>query len=342
LSMWLLNDFTSARHSRRRAAQAAARTTLCAAMYLFGFALTLRAEGILVSSKLRKKDVRRAEKVVRGLRLLDEKAKAGDDPKAFRALVGKLYPGLFVTVAEMRASDLKTDLDTAAFLYEEVGRTWPAVGATVADCGRERPDTYQPLCHGLRGGTTRGLLLAKARLHVRWAEAVIKTYKGEGDTETSRALSEMKAARENDRVIAGRIAQALKTLEGVVNVPPTYADYQEHRAASKVSFGRLEGEFADALGVAAALLAWMPRDPSFYRLSSARRSYRDGMFWYRKVNQSRELVVSANGFAGDPLKDLRLEADLVGYAAVVNWRTAAKYTRLAEQSPSNAALRSRD
>jgi hypothetical protein len=330
LTVWLLSTLTSER-LLRRAARAAAGAALCVA-WLVGCAPASHAKAAPGANALREKDVRRAEKVVAQLRLLDGAGAAASDVVAFRSLTRKLYPGLFITVADMRQSDLKTDLDTAVFLYEEVGRTWAAAGETAADCGRERPDVYLPLCLGLRGGTARQLLLAKARLHARWAEAVVGNYRGAGDAETVRALSEMRAARGNDLSIAARVVETLKPLEGLANIPRSYADYEEQRAVSKVSFERLDGEFADALGRAGALLNWMPRSPSFYYLSSARRSYADGLFWYQKVHRARRMVVSASGFERDPLKDLWRDAEQVGYTVVVNWRTAVKYTRLAEQS----------
>lgn len=337
MSMQPLNTRMSEGVSRRRAARSATRAALCAAG-LIGFALNVLAAGApgtAATPALREKDVRRAEKVVAKLGLLDGAAASGEDAKAYHALAAKLYPGLFVTVADMRESDLKTDLDTAVFLYAKVGRTWFAAGASKADCERERRDIYLPLCLDLRGGTARQLLLSKARLHARWAEAVVKNYRGEGDAETPRVLvAAMKAARENDLMVAARVVETLKPLERLVNAYPTYADYQEGRAASKVSFDRLDGEFADALNIASLLLASMPRSPAFYLLTNARDSYRDGLFWYRKVHQSRKLTVSASAFERDPLRDLRLNADQVGYTVVVNWRTAVKYTRLAEHSLS--------
>lgn len=330
--MWPLNPRPSERRSRRRLSGAAAARASLSAACLFGLALTVQAEGAAGSPALREKDVRRAEKVVAKLRLLDEAAAARDGAVALRDLSSKLYPGLFVTVADMRQSDLKTDLDTAVFLYADVSRTWLAAGASTADCARQRRDIYLPLCLELRGGTVRQLLLSKARLHTRWAEAAVKNYRGAGDAETSRALAAMKAARDKDLVIAARVVEALRTLEGLVNAVPAYAEHQGRRASSRVGFDRLDGEFGDALQRAGALLYSLPRGPAFYSLSNAWRSYKDGQFWYRKVHQSKKLVVSAYGFESDPLKDLRLEVDQVSHTVLVNWQAAIKYTRLAEQS----------
>jgi hypothetical protein len=322
----------------RKIMAAAARVALCALwLCVPAFASQAKAPaGAAHSPALREKDVRRAEQVLAKLRLLDDAGALREDAAGFRALTRKLYPGLFVAVADLRESDLKTDLDTAVFLYEEAGRTWAAAGEEAADCERERPDTYLPLCRGLRGGTLRQLLLSKARLHAAWAEAVVKAYRGAGDAETSRSLAGMKAARVNDARIAARIVESLKSLEGAVEISATYADYEERRALSKVSSEGLNGEFADALARAGALLRWMPRSPTFYTLRGAWRSYGDGLFWYRKVERARALVVSAEEFGSDPLKELGRDPERVGYAVSVNWRAGVKYTRLAEQSLSAA------
>jgi hypothetical protein len=279
-------------------------------------------------------DVRKAEKVLAKLRLLHDAADA-DDAGAYRRLTSKLYPDLFVKVAEMRPGDLSTDLSTAVFLAEKLGRTWATAGAAAADCGRERPDIYLPLCLGLRGGTVRQLLLAKSRLHARWATGVLRNNRGAADAETARALAEMETARANDLLIAARVVEKLKTLEGRLPLSTTDADRGQRFNASGAGFDGSGGEFADTLHVAEALLAWMPRSQTFYHLSGARLAYADGLSWYRKVRQSKSLVVSAaSGFVPDPLKELRLDAEQVSTTVQANWKSAIRHTRLAEQSLS--------
>jgi hypothetical protein len=323
------SNFHQKEECLRRGRKAAARTVLSAACVV-AFALGVLSSDVAAAPSLREKDVRRAEKVLAKLRLLDEAGVAQNDPRAFRELTGKLYPELFVAVADMRESDLKTDLDTAVFLYDEVGRTWFNADASKADCRRERSDIYLPLCLELRGGTKRQLLLAKAGLHARWAEASVNDYGGERGPETSQSLAAMKAARENDSVIAMQVLETLKTLEGLVNTLPKNADSEERPAVSGAD--RRDVQFGDALAGAGELIASMPRSPTFYYLSNAWGCYRDGLFWERKVSRSRSLVVAANGFNRDPLKELGLDAEQVGYSVVARWKSAVKYTRLAEQS----------
>lgn len=284
---------------------------------------------------IREDDAQRAEKILSKLRLLHEAASAGDTG-AYRKLTSKLFPDLFIKVSEMRPSDLSTDLTTAVFLTEKLGRNWAAASDTTADCRSERPDIYLPLCQDLRGGTVRQLLLAKSRLHARWAEAVLRNKRGEADAETAHALAEMDAARANDILIAALVVKELKTIEE--RLPTTGTARGERFKISAAGSDSADGEFADSLQVAEALLAWMPRSQPFYQLSGARLAYVDGLSWYRKARQSKSLLVSAtSAFVPDPLKELRLDAAQVSNTVHANWKSAAKHTRLAEQSLSGAS-----
>src|SRR5919107_4942241 len=318
---------------RRAYAPASSGATLCAAL-VFALTFACRAAAASVSADataVRDADARRAEKILAKLRLLHEAADAGD-AGAYRALASKLYPGLFVKVAELRPGDLSTDLSTAVFLADELGGSWFGAGAAAADCRNERPDIYMQPCLALRGGTVRQLLLAKSRLHARWAEAVLRSYRGESDEETARALAEMKAARENDALITARVAETLRPLARLTRTPDS--DRGGRSGASASGPEGPEAEFAEALRYAGALLAWMPRSQTFYQLSAARLAYADGLWWQSKARQSKSLVISANGFRPDPLKELRLDAGQVSAAANANWKSAASLARLAEQALS--------
>lgn len=321
----------------RHAPAAACRGAAACAAFLI--ALTFACRGAVASvpagRTIRDADARRAVKVLTKLRLLHEAADAGD-AGAYRALASKLYPDLFVKVSEISPGDLGTDLSTAVFLAEKLGRTW-AAGEATADCRGERPDIYMPLCLSLRGGTVRQLLLSKSRLHARWAEAVLSDYRGEADAQTARTLAEMKAARANDVLIAARVLETLRTLEGLLGHPAGEACRGERPAATASGFDGPDAELAEALRVTGDLLVWMPRSQTFYRLSGARHAYADGLSWYRKVRQSKRLVISANSFAPDPLKVLEVDPEQAAAAATANWRSAAKLTRLTERSLSEAA-----
>ncbi|HWS86845.1 MAG TPA: hypothetical protein VN282_07765 [Pyrinomonadaceae bacterium] len=283
-------------------------------------------------------DVRKAEKLLAKLRLLHEAAEAGD-AGAYRKLASKMYPDLFVKAAELRPGDLSTDLSTAVFLAEELGSARAAGVVTAADCRRERPDIYRPLCLGLRDGTVRGLLLAKSRLHARWAEAVVKSQRGEADALSESALREMAAARANDSLLAARVMETLRQLEGFSPAAAPDVSRVGRPATAAAGFAGADGEFAEALRITGVLLAWMPRGQTFYRLSGARQAYADGLSWRYKVSEAQSLVVSANSFTPDPLKVIDLDAGQAAAAASANWKSAARLTRLTEQSLLKEARR---
>ncbi|HWW74253.1 MAG TPA: hypothetical protein VNZ44_02600 [Pyrinomonadaceae bacterium] len=316
---------------------ASRRAALCTACLLLFAAAARTAKAAGEANVIRDADARRAEKVLAKLRLLHADADAGDFD-AYRSLASKLFPDLFVKVSEISACDLGTDLSTAVFLAERLARTSAAAGDAAADCRAERPDIYAPLCLSLRGGTARQLLLAKSRLHARWAEASLKDYRGETDAETARTLSEMRAARANDVLIAARVLETLRPLEGLLGRSEVGA-----RRGGRLATATADGadnpdeELDEALGVAGALLTWLPRGQAFYQLSAARQAYADGLSWYRKARPSKLLVISAQSFAPDPLKALRLDAEQAAAAATANWKSAAKFTRLTEQTLSAAA-----
>src|SRR3989440_9899570 len=123
------------------------------------------------------KDLRKAEAVLSKLLRLEE-ADAARDSEAFGAAFKKLYPGLFVAVAELRDDDLKTELATAASLYESSRRARDD-SAGHPDCSGELRQSYFRLC--LESADRAGLLGAKARLHTRRAQSLLGYARGECD-----------------------------------------------------------------------------------------------------------------------------------------------------------------
>ncbi|HEY0379089.1 MAG TPA: hypothetical protein VGC87_19390 [Pyrinomonadaceae bacterium] len=287
--------------------------------------------GGLNNSAPREKDVRKGEKIVEELRRLEQLS--GTDVQGYKALAGELYPGLFVKVSELREGDLKTDLTTAVFLYDEALHESHDAGDVAVDCAAELRGVYSRVCAEERNATALKFLRAKARLHTDWADALIKSRRGAKDAATSAALEEMRAERRNDLALAERALAALKSLGQEVHVYSSLAEFQERRAAlARVSFERLAEDAASALRDVDRLLQSLPRGPLFYPLYHARNFYSDGLFWWRKTYRRKQAVVEANSFAErDDAQSLGMDPDAVDYTVSINWRNAAKRTRRAEQ-----------
>ena len=283
--------------------------------------------GGLNDSALREKDVRKGAEIVAELRRLERLART--DSRGYGALAGELYPGLFVKVSKLRESDLKTDLTTAVFLYERALHE----GNAAIDCAAEMRAVYSRLCAEEKSDTAVKFLWAKARLHTNWADALIKSRGGAADAVTSAALEEMRAERRNELALAERAFAALKTLEREVHVYSSLAEFQERRAAlARVSFERLSGEAASALGEVDRILQSLPRGPLFYPLYHARNFYSDGLFWWGKTYRRGQAVVDANSLGErDGAESLGMDPGAVDYTVSINWRNAAQRMRRAEQ-----------
>jgi hypothetical protein len=270
-------------------------------------------------------ELKKAEKV---LTQLAELQTASADPDTYKAAVSKLYPKLFINVASLRESDLKTDLSTAAFLYEKAYGLEHSNDASAADCNKEVRELYRNLC--LRRGSQTGaqLLLAKAQLHAGWARALIRFYRGNTDASTVATLSEIKKERSIDMTLAESAVAILKTLDAEVNSYSSLGEFEERKAVARVSFDKLSSDFEFVATTAQQLLSSLPRNLLYYQLQNALNSYSDGLFWWQKTHTRREAaaVVSINNWTEPATrKPLGFDAGTINYTVICNWRKARKH-----------------
>ncbi|HYH84863.1 MAG TPA: hypothetical protein VEX60_05225 [Pyrinomonadaceae bacterium] len=266
------------------------------------------------------KSLKRAEAVVAKLRRLE--AAAAQDSGAYRRAVEKIYPGLFASVADLRDGDIKTDLSTAAALYETAQRTGATTGNDAPDCSRELRASYFQLCRASHSRTH--LLWAKARLHTRFAEAAILYARGDRSSATLDALAQMRAERAGDLALAEEALRALKELAAEMS-SDSFAEAVAHRA-SLVPAKQNSERVAATLGHAELVLASLPRGRVHQLLRNARDAFRDSLSWQLKATPARALVVSVNSLdAPDPLRQINLRADDAERAALQNWHGALKF-----------------
>jgi hypothetical protein len=277
---------------------------------------------------LREKDVKKGESIIAQLLALEnapsDSAHSPNQSKRFE----KVSASLFVRVAALHASDLKTDLTTAVFLYDEAAREPVDAKGASLDCESELREVYARLCRETKTGTLADFLRAKARLHLTWAEATINDYRGIKDAATLAALEEMRRERRNDMRLAAEAIKALKSLESEVKDYSSLAEFEEHRRLALVSFEQLSADVFEMQRRVDSILASLPRSQLFYPLYHARNAYVDGLFWWQKTYRQKQMVVSVNSFAEpDEMKSSNLDADAVNYAVVINWRKAIRHTR---------------
>lgn len=292
---------------------------------LLVYALLLLAAQSVCSAKdnpLNDKELKKAEKILVKLTVLQT---ASTDLNAYKIAVRKFYPELFVNVASLRDGDLKTDLTTAAFLYEQAADLQSINSA--ANCHDEVRDLYRNLCLTHTNNPTRSqLLLSKAQLHTSWAASLIRFYRGDMSATTLATLSEIKKEREIDLTIAARVVSILKTLDEEVNPYSSLGKFEEHNRVAKVSFAKLSKDFDEAATTAQQLLSSLPRNLIYYHLKNALNSYSDGLFWWQKTYRRKEAVVSVNNWTEPAApKPLGFDADALNYTVICNWRKASKH-----------------
>jgi hypothetical protein len=269
-------------------------------------------------------ELKKAEKV---LTKLAELQTASTNPVAYKAVAGKLYPKLFINVAALRESDLKTDLLTAAFLYQKAYDLERSNDASPADCNNEVRELYRNLCLRRSNQTSTQLLLAKAQLHAGWAEALIRFYRGSTDASTVATLSEIKQERSIDMTLAERAIAILKTLDEEVNSYSSLGEFEEGKTVATVSFDKLSGDFESVATTAQQLISSLPRNLLTYQLQNALNSYSDGLFWWQKTHTRRgAAVVSISNWTEQASqKPLGFDASTINYAVTCNWRKARKH-----------------
>jgi hypothetical protein len=287
------------------------------------------------AAALRDKDVKKAEKILIKLRRLEEASASSVNFRAYKAEMAGLYPGLFVDASELGESDLKTDLTTAVFLYERAYRTGTDSGARITDCNGETRVIYLNLCLEIqeRDGSPVRLLWSKARLHTKWAEAVVRSYRGAAGPETLTELSEIEAERKVDITLAERALAALKNLAARVGDYSSGEAFEDAVRAKRISFEQLAREMAEALSTVDQALASLPRGRLYLLLHNARSSYREGLYWWGKTYQLQQKTVSVNNLAApDPLKVNGLSPGTVNNTVLANWRSALRYTQEVEKA----------
>ena len=307
------------------------------------FGLTLLALFCLLASASRDaraathapddKELRKAEAVLSKLLRLEESAATdAANPSAFDETARHLYPALFVNFSALGDGDLKTELATAAALYDSA-RSARAGSATRPDCSRELRESYFRLC--LESGDRTRLARAKAALHTRRAQALLLYARGDRERTTLDALADLRAERGTDLSLAEEALNALKELAGAQASKREPVSAQASKQTPDQLSASLEPsaspEPSTSLEQLDRLLASLPRTRVRQLLANARDAFRDGLFWQLKSLPAHSLVVSADSFT-DPerLRPLDLSADDASRTALQNLRAAQKFISKAE------------
>ena len=134
----------------------------------------------------------------------------------------------------------------------------------------------------------------------------------------------------DEMTAAARSIVALKRLEKDVLVYRSLGDFEGNGKLARVSYQAFRNDLNEVTAEVEALLARLPESRLKAELGNALASYRDGEFWWQKIDQPRVVNVSAlTGTRRAPSDTAMLST--VPYTVAIHWRQAGRYLRSAER-----------
>lgn len=136
----------------------------------------------------------------------------------------------------------------------------------------------------------------------------------------------------DEMVLAARSMAALKRLEKDVVVYRSLGEFEANGRLAKVSYQAFRNDLNEVTAEVEPILSRLPQSKLKAELGNALASYRDGEFWWQKIDQPRVVNVSALTSSRNrnaPSDNAFL--DTIPYTVTIHWRQANRYLRRAEQ-----------
>jgi hypothetical protein len=136
----------------------------------------------------------------------------------------------------------------------------------------------------------------------------------------------------DEMLMASRSLAALKRLEKDVLVYRSLGDFEASGKLARVSYPIFRNDLNEVTAEVESMLARLPESSLKAELTNALASYRDGEFWWQKLDQPRVVNVSALAFADTKRtpSDTAMQST-VPYTVAIHWRQAGRYLRSAER-----------
>jgi hypothetical protein len=155
-----------------------------------------------------------------------------------------------------------------------------------------------------------------------------------GRVKLSETISPITAPRpeDKDQVSAARAITALRRLEKDVLIYRSLGEFEENGKVARVSFEVFKNDLREVTAEVEPLLSRLPQSRLKSDLGNALDSYRDGAWWWQKIDQPRVVRVSALAFS----ETTRTSSDTalltsVPYTVAIHWRQANRYLKRAEE-----------
>ena len=151
---------------------------------------------------------------------------------------------------------------------------------------------------------------------------------------TDSFISESKIETEatDERILAARSISALKRLNDDVLAYRSLGDFEASGKLARVSLEAFQNDLQDVTAEVEPMLSRLSQSRLKTEISNALDSYRDGAFWWQKIDQPRVVHVSAltaTEFNRTPSDTAFLST--VPYTVAIHWRQAGRYLKRAEE-----------
>lgn len=135
----------------------------------------------------------------------------------------------------------------------------------------------------------------------------------------------------DERVLAKRALGALKRLDSQVIVYRSLGDFEAEGKLARVPLAQFANDLQAVTNEVEPMLSQMPQSGLKTEITNALYSYRDGAFWWQKIDQPRVVHVSELTST-----ETRTSSDLafmatVPYTVAIHWRQANRYLKRAEE-----------
>lgn len=127
-----------------------------------------------------------------------------------------------------------------------------------------------------------------------------------------------------------RAVEQLRRLEQKVIVYRSLGDFADSGRLARVPLKQFEHEFQIVTGEIEVLIARMPAGQLRTQIVNALASYRDGLFWWRQIDEPRVVTVSALNYEPNATPASVAFNSSVPYTVAIHWRQAARYLARAE------------
>jgi hypothetical protein len=145
----------------------------------------------------------------------------------------------------------------------------------------------------------------------------------------------------DERILAARSITALKRLHNEVLVYRSLGEFEANGRLARVSFAAFTDDLGKVTAEVEPILSRLPEGRLKTEISNALDSYRDGAFWWQKIDQPRVVHVSALTATGkDRTPSDTVFLSTIPYNVAIHWRQAGRYLKRAEEIMDGTKQRS--